>query len=55
MCEYILKVRQYWICDEKEAKLFYFSKRLIPHTRAKQNTLRGNQAIQGTMLLSRLK
>ena len=32
MCEYnILKVRQYWICNGKEAKLFfYFSKWLIP-------------------------
>ena len=29
MCEYILKVRQYWICNGIEAKLFYFSKWLI--------------------------
>ena len=41
---YILKVRQYWICNGKEAKLFYFSKWLIPHIRAKQDTLRGYQA-----------
>ena len=26
MCEYILKVRQYWICNGKEAKLFLFFK-----------------------------
>ena len=44
MCEYILKVRQYWICNGKEAKLFYFSKWQIPHIRAKQDTLRGYQA-----------
>ena len=44
MCEYILKVRQYWICNGKEAKLFYFSKWLIPHRRAKQDTLRGYRA-----------
>ena len=44
MCEYILKVRQYWICNGKEAKLFYFSKWLIPHIRAKQDALRGYQA-----------
>ena len=44
MCEYILKVRQYWIYNGKEAKLFYFSKWLIPHIRAKQDTLRGYQA-----------
>ena len=28
----------------KKAKLFYFSKWQIPHTRAKQDTLRGYQA-----------
>ena len=44
MCEYILKVRQYWICNGKEAKLFYFSKWQIPHIRAKQDKLRGYQA-----------
>ena len=44
MCEYILKVRQYWICNGKEAKLCYFSKWLIPHIRAQQDTLRGYQA-----------
>ena len=44
MCDYILKVRQYWICNGKETKLFYFSKWLIPHIRAKQDTLRGYQA-----------
>ena len=44
MCEYILKVRLYWICNGKEAKLFYFSKWLIPHIRAKQDALRGYQA-----------
>ena len=44
MCEYILKVRQYWICNGKEAKLFYFSQWQIPHIRAKQDTLRGYQA-----------
>ena len=26
MCEYILKVRQYWICNGKQAKLFLFFK-----------------------------
>ena len=26
MCKYILKVRQYWICNGKEAKLFLFFK-----------------------------
>ena len=26
MCEYILKVRQYWICNGKEAKPFLFFK-----------------------------
>ena len=31
MCEYILKVRQNWIVIVKEAKLFYFSKWLVPH------------------------
>ena len=41
MCKYILKVWQYWICNGKEAKLFYFSKWQIPHIRAKQDTLRG--------------
>ena len=45
MCEYILKARQYWICNGKEAKLFYFSKWQIPHIRAKQDN------IQGTILL----
>ena len=44
MCEYILKVRQYWICNGKEAKLVYFSKWLIADIRAKQDTLRGYQA-----------
>ena len=46
MCEYILKVRQHWFCNGKEAKRFYifFSKWLIPHKRAKQDTLRGYQA-----------
>ena len=44
MCEYILKVQQYWIFNGKEAELFYFSKWLIPHIRAKQDTLRGYQA-----------
>ena len=37
MCKYILKVWQYWICNGKEAKLFYFSKWQTPHTRAKQD------------------
>ena len=32
------------ICNGKEAKLFYFSKWLIPHIRAKQGALRGYQA-----------
>ena len=40
----MLKVRQYLICNGKEAKLFYFSKWLIPHIRAKQDALRGYQA-----------
>ena len=44
MCDHILKVRQYWICNGKEAKLFYFSKWQIPHIRANQDTLRGYQA-----------
>ena len=44
MSEYILKVRQYRICNGKEAKLFYFSKWLIPHVRAQPDTLRGYQA-----------
>ena len=44
MCKYVLKVLQYWICNGKEAKLFYFSTWPIPHTRAKQDTLRGYQA-----------
>ena len=44
MCKYVLKVWQYWICNGKEAKLFYFSKWQIPQTRAKQDTLRGYQA-----------
>ena len=44
MCRYVLKVWQYWICNGKEAKLFYFSKWQILHTRAKQDTLRGYQA-----------
>ena len=39
-----MKVRQYWICNGKEAKLFYFSKWQIPHIRAKQDTLRSYQA-----------
>ena len=43
MCEYKLKIRQYWICNGKEAKLF-FSKYLIPNIRAKQDKLRGYQA-----------
>ena len=52
----------YWKYDntgfamEKKPNFFYFSKWLIPHIRAKQDTLRGYQAfIQGTMLLSRWK
>ena len=45
MCEYILKVRQDCICNGKEAKLLYFSKWQIPHIRAKQDTLRGYQAL----------
>ena len=44
MCEYILKLRQNWIVNVKETKLFYFSKWLVPHIRAKQDTLRGYQA-----------
>ena len=44
MCEYILKVRQYWICNVKEPNFFYFSKWQIPQIRAKQDTLRGYQA-----------
>ena len=44
MCEYILKVRQYWICNGKETKLFYFSKWRTPHIWAKQDRLRGYQA-----------
>ena len=30
ICKYVLKVWQYWICNGKEAKLFYFSKWQIP-------------------------
>ena len=44
MWEYILKVWQYWICNGKGAKHFYFAKWLIPHIRAKQDKLRGYQA-----------
>ena len=44
MCKYILKVRQYWICNGKEVKHFYFSKWQIPHIRAKQDTLRSYRA-----------
>ena len=56
MCEYIFKVRQYRICNGKEAKLFYFSKLLMPYTRAKQDTLRGFQDFYPMyMLVSRWK
>ena len=44
ICEDILKVRQYHICNGKEAKVFYFSKWQIPHIRAKRDTKRGYQA-----------
>ena len=58
MCEYVLKVRQYRICNGKEAQLFYFSK-------IANNPLKGTishiawlhtcikLSIQDTMLLSR--
>ena len=56
MRDYILKVRQYWICNGKEVKLFYFSKWLIPHIRAnKAHYVVIKLSIQGTMLLSRWK
>ena len=42
MCEYIFKVRQYWICNGKEAN--FFSKWQIPHISTKQDRLRGYQA-----------
>ena len=35
MCDYILKVRQYWICNGKEAKHFYFSNWRTPHIQCK--------------------
>ena len=35
MCKYVLKVWHYWICNGKEAKLFYFSKWQIPTHKGK--------------------
>ena len=46
MCEYILKVRQYWIYNGKSQTFLFFKMANTPHghIRAKQDTLRGYQA-----------
>ena len=55
MCEYILKVRQYRICNGNDAKLFLFFKLAnIPHkAQNKTHCVVIKLSIQGTMLLSR--
>ena len=51
MCEYTLKVRQYWICNGKEAKLFIFQNGLYPTKEQNKTHCVGIKlSIQGTML-----
>ena len=39
---------QYWICNRKEAKLFLFFKMTNTPHKAKQDTLRGYQALNAS-------
>ena len=55
MCKYVLKVWQYWICNGKEAKLFFIFQNGKYPTQGQNKThcVVIKLSIQGTMLLSR--